>query len=529
MRKTLLPFSRIPQLAKTDLAYASGDPALRPFYRHLPALDSFDTIIREKSSMPVPRADLVAVLRDQYAALPEQTAVTVNIEALIGEDTFTVTTAHQPALLLGPLYFLYKALSTINLAEAVQDRTGRRIIPVFVLGSEDHDLEELNHIQLYNKRLEWQPAASGPVGAMPAASLAPVLNELRAILGDSEAALTGFARVEKAYTAASTFAEATQALLHDVLGRFGLVVLNMSDARLKRHFVPVMKAELVEMASFRLVGQTLSAIQQAGFKVQAAPREINLFYLSPGSRERIVFADGAYQVLNSDTIFSEETILAELEKHPERFSPNVVLRPLYQEMILPNLAYVGGGGELAYWLERKALFEGFNVPFPMLVRRHSVLWIDRDAGKKMRKLGLSADQLFYDTDSLIRQYVTTNAAAGVELAPEIADLQGVFERLAHKAAAIDPTLENAVRADAVKAASALEQWQSRLVRAEKQKHEVSINQIRTIREKLFPGGSLQERHDNFLPYLLKNGETFLDTLKAQLIPFDPGFLILEEE
>lgn len=549
MLKTLLPFPQIPQLSKTDVAYATGDERLDPFYRYEPRLEAFGEVMLQKEAGEYPRADLVAVLNDQYAPLREQPLVGANIRALLSEDTFTVTTAHQPSLFLGPLYFVYKALTTIVLAETIQRKAvnRRRIVPVFVLGSEDHDLAELNHVNLFGKTLRWEPEeAGGPVGSMGTESLRPLLEDLQHLLGDSERARELYLRVAGAYLQQPTFAKATQALLHDLFGRYGLIVLDMNDARLKRHFVPVMRAELLQQVAHKLVGQTIERLGALGFKAQAAPREINLFYLlkdpTPAlprregagvgsfSRERIVREpDGCFRVLNSELVFTEKEILAELEEHPENFSPNVVLRPLYQEMILPNLAYVGGGGELAYWLERMALFQHFGVQFPMLVRRHSVLWLEREAVKKMGKLGLSPAQLFQDTDAIVRAYVEAHAEGEVDLGEEINKIKSLFERLAEKARSVDPTLEKAVLADATKAVGGLEQWQSRLVRAEKQKHEAGLNQIRTLKEKLFPGGGLQERSENFMPFYLKYGESFFDLLKENMEAFDPGFLVLQEE
>ncbi len=534
MNKTLLPYSEVPQLSKSDIAYVTQDTRLKPFYQYAPRLDAFEEILLNKERSEYPRADLVAVLRDQYRTLPETAAVQSNIEALLGDDTFTITTAHQPSVFLGPLYFLYKALATINLAEAVQAKTkNRRIVPVFVLGSEDHDLAELNTIHLFGKKLTWDSPETGSVGSMKTASLAPVLAELKGLLGESETAQRLFDRVERAYTLAPTLADATRAMLHDLFGRYGLVVLDMNDARLKRHFVPIMKAELLEQASFKIVQQTIAELNAAGFKTQAAPRQINLFYMKAGLRERIVLdtptlPQARYKVLNIQLEFTEAEILAELEAHPEHFSPNVLLRPLFQETILPNMAYVGGGGELAYWLERQAQFRYFGVQYPMLVRRNSVLWLDREAGKKLSKFGFTSTQFFGDTDALVRDFIEKNASGEVSLELEINDLKKIFDRIAAKATAVDPTLEKAARADEVKAVGSLEQWQGRLVRAEKQKHEVVINQIRAGKEKFFPNGGLQERTDNFMPYVLKYGDAFIEELKSQLQPFEEGFVILEE-
>ncbi len=249
-----------------------------------------------------------------------------------------------------------------------------------------------------------------------------------------------FERVQRACASARDFAGTTRALLHELLGKYGLVVVDMNDPSLKRHFIPVIQAELQEQTAFHLVNQTIAQLNQLGFKTQAAPREINLFYMKPGLRQRIVLEGGTYQVLQTNLSFSEAEILAELDQHPERFSPNVVLRPLYQEMILPNLAYIGGGGELAYWLERRSLFQHFNIAFPVLLRRNSVLWLDRDAQKKLGKFGFSAEQFFEDTEQLVRQYIETNASGDVSLAQEINHLRQVYDQIAAKANAIDPTL-----------------------------------------------------------------------------------------
>jgi bacillithiol synthase len=479
---------------------------------------TFQAAIADRAGTSYPRHDLVQVLEAQYQALSEQAAVRANIQALLRENTFTVTTAHQPSLLLGPLYFIYKAITTIRLAEQVSASTGHPIVPVFVLGSEDHDL---------GKKIQWEPAETGAVGSMSLQAMPQVLEQLAQILGESEPAQALLARIRQAYTSANDFAAATQALLHDFLGRFGLVVINMNTPVLKRHFIPVMKAELLEQRAFQVVNATIARLQERGFKAQAAPREINLFYMTPGRRERIVLDNGTYKVLNTDLAFSREAILAELEQAPERFSPNVVLRPLFQEIILPNLAYVGGGGELAYWLERLDVFDTFGQPFPVLIRRNSVLWLEGDVLKKMAKLDFEPAAFFADTEFLVRQFVEKNAAAEVSLNTEADQLKQIFQQIATKASLIDPTLEKAVRADEVKTQGLIEQWESRLVRAEKQKHEISIQQIRALKEKLFPGNGLQERSENFLSYVLKYGDDYFDILHQHLDPFEKEFILLK--
>ena len=530
MIKKLIPFGKVSQLAKTDLAYATGVEHLVPFYKYDLRHDVFHQIIADRSNHAVPREDLVEVLRDQYSTIPNNEVVLGLIDLLREENTYTVVTAHQPCLFLGPLYFIYKAITAINLAEAMQGVIGpaAKILPVFVLGGEDHDIDEVNHTHLFHKTVTWTPPESGPVGTFSTSSMDAVLEEIDQILGHTPNARIIFERIERAYKNQETFGRATQALLHDIIGQYGIIILDMNDARLKKHFIPVMETELKEQVSFKLVSEAVERLNALGYKTQATPREINLFYFTGTGRERIVTEGDGYTVLNTELRFSAAEMMAELNTHPERFSPNVVLRPLYQETILPNLAYVGGGGELAYWLERKTLFEYFNLNYPMLVRRNSVLWIDRDSAKKLDKFGFTAEQFFEDSDTLVRQFVERNAATDISLYPEIGKLERIIENVAMKACTIDTTLEKSVKADGVKMKGMLEQMQQRLIRAEKQKHEVTIGQLRTLKEKLFPDNGLQERSESFLPFYLRYGERFFDFLKERMLPLEHGFIVIED-
>jgi bacillithiol biosynthesis cysteine-adding enzyme BshC len=248
----------------------------------------------------------------------------------------------------------------------------------------------------------------------------------------------------------------------------------------------------------------------------------------PNLRERIVFENGIYKVLNTDYEFTPETMMAEVDNHPERFSPNVILRPVYQETIFPNLAYIGGGGELSYWAERQPQFEHFNVPFPMLVRRNSALWIDESNAKKLGKLGLTIDDLFGEVEELIKTYVKENTDEDLSLENAKVAINQAFERILAKATAIDPTLKKTVLGEQTKQINAINALESRLLKAEKRNHEVAINQIRTLKDKLFAENGLQERYDNFLPFYLKHGEDFIQILKDNLEPLKMDFVIIFE-
>lgn len=600
MHISKIPFSELPMLAKTDRAYSENDQLLRDFYKYAPKLKSFEQIIVDKKNDKTDRKTLVEVLRAQYKNLEKFTTVQNNIEALLSENTFTITTAHQPSLLLGPLYFVYKIFSVINLCEKLNKGMGYEvlgkegnpilntkyltptIVPVFVIGGEDHDFEEVNNINIFGKKLVWgkldlpaqdllkkenQPNISysnaGAVGMMHTDSLKPVLEELKKMMNvdTDETAAELYTKIEKAYTSDILYQDATQDLLNVLFGKYGLVVLNMNDKTLKRLFVPVMEREIREQPSKKFVQDTQAQLETRGFKPQAFARDINLFYMGTldngqlttddrinlsvisksNFRERIVEEDGIYKVLNIEKQWiGLSDILEELHAHPERFSPNVVLRPLYQETVLPNLAYVGGGGELAYWLERKTQFEYFGINFPMLVRRNSVLWLDKTTQEKLSRLKIDTGQLPVDKeqnnfqlkdlalhpDVLAKKYIAGNTTQMLSFEEEKKELAAIFDKITERAKSVDASLEKTVLAEKTKQLQAVEAIEARLVKAEKQRHETSLNQLRALQQKLFPNQGLQERTDNFIPLYMKHGDAFFEVLKDNLNPMEQGLMVI---
>ena len=523
------PFAEIDQLSGFDKAYAAADSALRPFYKYDVNLDSFQAIIDTKKASPINRQTLVEVLREQYADIETSAKVLENIEALQHENSFTVITAHQPSLFTGPLYFIYKTITAINLAESLNEQyPNQHIVPVFLIGGEDHDFEEINHLHLFNKTITWENEEKGATGMMQTATLQPVLMQVKEVLGTSDNAQKIYSILERCFTQHSTYGKAMFALVNELFKEFGLVVIAPNHAKLKRLFAPIIKEELLHQVSKPLVEQEIAKKEAAGFSGQAFVREINLFYLLPNLRERIVFEDGKYKVLNTAYEFTVEEMLSEVDNHPERFSPNVILRPVYQEVILPNLAYIGGGGELSYWTERQPQFEHFQVPFPMLVRRNSVLWVDKGSAKKLDKLGLSIDDLFGDVEALIKRYVRENTDEELSLIEAKTAVSQAFDKILAKATAIDPTLKKTVLGEKTKQINAINMLEGRLLKAEKRKHDTAVNQIRGLKEKLFANNGLQERYDNFLPFYLKHGDDFFNILKEHLEPLNRDFVVIFE-
>jgi bacillithiol biosynthesis cysteine-adding enzyme BshC len=352
-----LPYRQTGAFSKLAVDYIDQAKALQPFYAAAPSLKGIQQSIKVRKQFPTNRDTLVRELRKQYGDLLKD-RVAKNIDALLSADTFTITTAHQPNILTGPLYFIYKILHTIRLAEHLETSLPQyKFVPVYYMGSEDADLDELGHIYLDGKKLNWDTKQTGAVGRMKVdTTFLQLINT-----AEGQLAVLPFGKeimdlVKKIFKKDVLVQDATFQLVDALFAGYGLVTLMPDNAELKKQAILIFEDDLLHQAPSDIIGKTIEKIHAAGYKVQANPREINLFYLEEGIRERIVKKDEKYKVQNTSKEFSEDELKKELNDHPERFSPNVILRGIFQETILPNVAFIGGGGELAYWLQYGELF-----------------------------------------------------------------------------------------------------------------------------------------------------------------------------
>jgi bacillithiol biosynthesis cysteine-adding enzyme BshC len=301
------------------------------------------------------------------------------------------------------------------------------------------------------------------------------------------------------------------------------VIIDGDDRDLKRLFAPYVKQELTEQVSYEKVSETITDF---GYNVQVNPREINLFYLDEKLRERIVLENGKYFVNETSISFSEAEILSEVENHPEKFSPNVIMRPLYQEVILPNLCYIGGGGEIAYWLELKAFFDAVDVTFPTLLVRNSVLLASEKQAKKADNLGLSWKDLFTKQAELVNRKVAEFSEFPLNLLPQKFALQKQFADLFALAEQTDKSFSGAVKAQEAKQTKGLENLEKRLLKAQKRKHADELERLTNLQNELFPFQSLQERQANFSEFYIEAGESLVPTLLRTLKPLEQRFDII---
>ena len=507
--------------------YLDQKSSLDSLYNRFPTVENFEAQIKEKGTNynHDNRKILVHVLQKQYQNIRVSKATQLNISALGQSNTFTITTGHQLNLFSGPLYFLYKIISTINLASELKAKYPHsNFVPVYWMATEDHDFEEINYFNFNGKKFRWNIDSTGPVGRLSTEGLEAVFEVFALELGSSNNAQKIKDLFQKSYLEHSNLADATRYLANELFSDYGLVILDADDADLKSIFIPYIKNEIENQTSFKEVTATIEKLKD--YSIQVNPREINLFYIENDLRERIVFENDTYKVNHTDLSFSKEKLLQLVENHPEQFSPNVILRPLYQEVLLPNLCYIGGGGEIAYWLELQSFFNAAEVSFPILLVRNSVLLATEKQIKKADALDLSWADLFSKQNDLVNQKTKTLSEIELDLSDIKEQLKKQFSDLQSIALQTDQSFIGALKAQEIKQIKGIEHLEKRLLKAQKRKLADVLNRIIQLQNELFPNQSLQERQTNFSEFYLENGEDLIPSLIEKLQPLEQRFEII---
>lgn len=528
MKVTQIPFQKTGFFSKTMHDYLEKNENIKPFYNNFPDISGFHNQIEEKqkSYRLQSRLTLVDALKNQYKSFEVSEKTAENIELLKQQNTFTITTGHQLNLFTGPLYFLYKIISTINLSEELSAKfPEQNFVPIYWMATEDHDFDEINYFNFDGKKVQWNRKDGGAVGRFSTEGLQDVFEVFSNHLGNSKNAKYLKSLFSDAYLQQHNLADATRFIANKLFGEFGLVIIDGDDSNLKQLFNPFVKEELEKQISFTEVSKTIVELEK-NYKIQVNPREINLFYLGDDFRERIIFEDNLYKVNNTDITFSKAEILAEVDKNPKAFSPNVIMRPLYQEVILPNLCYIGGGGEMAYWFELKAYFEKVNIPFPVLLLRNSIQVVSEKQATKLEKLNISFEELFLNQNELLSKKVIENSEIKTDFKEKIQFLQNQFSDLKEVAKKTDVSFVNAVNAQERKQIKGLENLEKRLLIAEKRRQKDLVTRISILQNELLPNQSLEERQRNFSEYYLEYGDSFITVLKSSLKPLLLEFTII---
>lgn len=518
MNKNKVPLLETGFFSGLTKLYIEQDERLTSFYNLYFESKNFESAIELRKNFNTNRTELFNVLNQQHLPYFDTFTNLENVvKSLKDNNTFTVTTGHQICLATGPVYFIYKIASAINLSKKLKEKFPQyNFIPVYWMATEDHDFEEINHIHLFNKKITWNKSVSGASGRVSTEGIETFLQEIKEILGEKIGSTALFDLISDAYQKHSNLADATRYLVLHLFANNNLLVIDADDKKLKNTFKEIIEKDIVDQISYAAVTDTIQQLITQQLikedKIQVKPRAINFFYLKDNLRKRIIFEEDTFKVIDTNISFTKTQLINEIDQFPERFSPNVIMRPVYQEFILPNLVYVGGAGELSYWFELKKVFDSYQVFFPMLALRNSFLWIEEKQYAKLNQLGIQIPEIFESIENLIEKTLKNAGVNALNFTNEINSANNIFDELKSKITAVEQTLSATVEAERQKLLKSIELLEQKVSKAQKLKFESTTNQLKKVKENLFPAGGLQERYDNLLWHSLKFGSSTIDDI-----------------
>ncbi len=501
------------QFPKLFLDYIEGKEELRDFFSHATDMSGFKKLIEERKSFNQNKRDiLVEHLSTQYSSIEKSEAVARNIGLLRNPNTFTIVTGHQLNLFTGPLYFLYKILTVIRLAEELKINFPKNnFIPIYWMASEDHDFDEIKYFNYRGKKYNWESDQKGAVGDFTLKSMSAFLNSLNFVPENLKAF----------YKNSSTLGEAHLKLVDNLFSKYGLVVIDANSRMLKAAFSEIIKFDIDNEITNTKVSRSTDSLKKLGYSTPVNPRELNYFYLDRGLRERLEKSSGTFFYHNTK---GEKVEIGDsnLFNSPERISPNVITRPIYQETILPNLAYIGGPSELAYWLQLKDSFRGLGVNFPLLLPRFSASILSNKSLDKLSKAGINEiHDIFLDRRETLRKALVQSGKLNTTEFKEWEELlDSLFISIKNAAIQLDKTLEFSVEGRKKKVRNELEKIRKKMESASMRNESIITDRIDFVLNEIFPGGTFQERYSNLIEFSEYSENLISDLYESLNNPLD---------
>jgi bacillithiol biosynthesis cysteine-adding enzyme BshC len=522
LRVETLPFDLIPHQSRLFLDYLKDPVALRNFY---PSAVRFHHELQQRvpdvlSAYRVDRArvcDALAAMNQRWGA---GEATLKSIELLRDEDCIAVVSGQQAGLFTGPLYTVYKALSAVKLAGCLQQRN-TKAVPVFWIAAEDHDFAEVAKAELIGRDCQLKSVAVSealhregqPVGQVKLDdSISTVVDELFELLPASEFAADMKALVKSAWQPGRGYVESFATMMTALLGRYGLIFLDPLDPELKQLAAPLYSEAARRAPEIAAALEQRSAeLERTGYHAQvlATANSFPLFlHDEEGRRHAVVrVADGKYKTKASEQEYTAEELAGLAQEKPERFSPNVTLRAVVQDYLLPTIAYYGGAAEIAYFAQTAEVYRVLDRPATPILPRSSLTMIEHHTGRLLGRYDLTLADFFEGLEPVIKRVVEEHLAA--DSAKLFADaeqnMNHELDRLRQELQSIDPTLASALETGRKKINYQLDGLKQRFVRAQITRDEAAHRQLQRAFDQLYPNKDLQERHINITSLLARHG------------------------
>ncbi|MDH4217652.1 MAG: bacillithiol biosynthesis cysteine-adding enzyme BshC [Candidatus Aminicenantes bacterium] len=476
-------------------------------------------------SRDLPRKRLAAVLKEQNLSYGCGEQTVGNINMLTQDRTCAVVTGQQVGLFSGPLYTVFKALTAIKLAESLNQNSPACFVPIFWLASNDHDFAEINHITLLDKEnqikdIQYQAHSSSlktPISRIVLSTeISNCIQQLKDSTHDSEFKPEILSQLSTAYQPGRSFVEAFAQWMTRLLKSYGLIFIDAEHPDLKDLGKDVFYTEIAQKSpSTRCALETSRKLEQKNYRTQIQLHEgiLNLF-LAEHERQTIQFGDSVYSIKGTSQTFKKDELLKRLEKQPHLFSPNVLLRPLYQDQLLPTVAYVGGLSEISYFAQMKEAYERFNLPMPIIFPRKSFTLIDKKVDRALKTYSLKFQDLWRNADAKINEIAKEKIPRSLDKAihTTASRLDRDLKDIRQKTLAFEPTLEKTVNLTMRKIHHHISLLEKKILKASKKQNIIMMQRLQLAKNSLYPNRHLQERLFNITPFLIKYGFAFMDRL-----------------
>jgi bacillithiol biosynthesis cysteine-adding enzyme BshC len=515
-------FSKLPfNTLFTD--YINDFEQLQDFFQH-PPLDI--THLKDWASDysglgHVDRSTLVELLSDYNSQFDLPDGWNENVQRLEDPQSLAIVTGQQSHLYGGPLYSIYKILSAIDLAKRLEQHLERPVVPVFWMGDEDHDYEEVSEVvipkrdELQRFRLDKEENGDHRVSELRFGSdLTALREEIRETLIETDFSDKLWELLDQAFQPENDFRYAVGHVMGTLFSKHGLILAGSNHDGIKQALREPLSNAIRNYADLRTALETQSEKLAEQYHQQVTIYDSNLFYIDDdGRRLKIAHEDDSW-IAGDRQWDSVDGLVSTIEEQPERFSPNVFIRPILQDHLLPTVAYVGGPGEISYYAQMRKLYEAFDMEMPVIWPRMSGTLIDSAIERVIPKLPFEIEEY--------QQRIEDLESAFVEQA-ETMDIEAVFgswkdkagevsEPFVDQVSEVDPTLRGAAEKAVQSLSNELDRLKGKVYRATKQQEKTQINRIHKVKNELFPEQNLQERTISFVYYMNKHGLDLWDDL-----------------
>lgn len=519
-------WKEIPKTTQLYLDFLYDFPKVAHFYNEDYRKDSsYQKILSEIDRRSYPKEKIASILQKQNLKYGCGQETLKNINLLTTGDSYFVLTGQQVGIFGGPLYTVYKAISAVKTSQWLSQKFKKNFIPLFGLASDDHDLSEVNFIQIIDRdnqlrKIEYLPHEDDWGKSMSrlilSENIQKTIETFDSATSPSEFKSEVLDKLKECYRKGERITTAFGKWMSLLLKNFGLVFFDFSDQEFKRLAQPIFEKEIEEAGtSTELVQKTNEELESLGYHLQVVKTAdfLNLF-LHNHKRERIKFEKGGLILDRINARLSQEKLREISKKEPERISPNVLFKPVVQSLVFPICVYVAGPGEAGYYAQIKRIFEHFDVVMPIVYPRTSLTLMENKIRTIMNKYSVSFQQLSTDVEKVIHEVIKRDFPDEIEIKfrKTKEEIQNQMNILSQELENFEPSLKKTLKLSLGKIDYELKELEKKVFQAYKKRNSILTNQIHKAKTNLFPDGKFQERQLSILPFLIKYGFGFIDYL-----------------